>query len=216
MRSCAQTVLFSEFSSLQFSSVQFTVAMVPVWCRVGALNGYLRVGHGCRFNTQGTHTCTCMDDTASGLTVAMAQSPVSLCADYPSCPVSSVDGAPCAPGNFSSCECLIVNTSRLVGKETDTVNDWNQWENTQAWVQLVTSVTSLLLSLSFMLTFVVWPGRMMRYVRPRELSNPLPWLSPALLWLTDRRALGSHSRSPSGSTSVTCSSRCRSPRPSTS
>ena len=97
-----------------------------------------------------------------------ADSPISLCTDSPAvgnCSLSFVDRYPCEAGNLSSlstCDCLVVNASGP-GVAQDAIDGWDQWERIQAWVQLITSITSLSLSLSFMLTFLIWPGRMMRY-----------------------------------------------------
>ena len=96
---------------------------------------------------------------------------ISLCTDVPwvgNCSLSSVDNPPCERGgvsNLSTCDCLIVNGSAPGGLAENAIDRWNTWERTQAWIQLVTSLTSLALSLSFMLTFAIWPGQMLRYVR---------------------------------------------------
>ena len=95
---------------------------------------------------------------------------ISLCTDVVgNCSLSSVDNPPCEPGsagNLSTCDCLVVNGSAPGGLAESAIDRWNSWERTQAWIQLVTSLTSLALSLSFMLTFAIWPGQMLRYVRP--------------------------------------------------
>jgi len=94
---------------------------------------------------------------------------ISLCTDVPwvgNCSLSSVDNPPCEPGslsNLSTCDCLIVNGSTPGGLAEHAIDRWNTWERTQAWIQLVTSLTSLALSLCFMLTFAIWPGQMLRY-----------------------------------------------------
>ena len=91
---------------------------------------------------------------------------ISLCTDVVgNCSLSSVDNPPCEPGNLSTCDCLVVNGSAPGGLAESAIDRWNSWERTQAWIQLVTSLTSLALSLSFMLTFAIWPGQMLRYVR---------------------------------------------------
>ena len=116
-------------------------------------------------------------------------SPISLCTDVPwvgNCSLSSVDNPPCELGsvsNLSTCDCLVVN-SAPGGLAEHAIDRWNTWERTQAWIQLIASLTSLALSLSFMLTIAVWPGRMLRYVR-----QPTPGAHRACVSLTNCRAL---------------------------
>ena len=81
---------------------------------------------------------------------------------HQNCSLRGIDPPPCAPGNFSTCDCLVVNptASRAAA---DAIEGWDAWQRRQALVQLVLSSLSLLLSVCFVLTFAAWPSRMLRY-----------------------------------------------------
>ena len=63
---------------------------------------------------------------------------------------------------YSSCPCIVINPAAS-GNASNAVRKLDEWEVTQAWVQLSLSALSLLLGGSFLACYAIWPEIMCVY-----------------------------------------------------